>query len=89
LMWAAGYSSEAGVEDIVETINLLLDHGARINDRDDRGRTALMIAAELDHMVVVDLLIRRGADVAARDKAGNTASDLAASEALKVKIISN
>jgi uncharacterized protein len=88
LMWTAGYSSEAGTEDIVETLNLLLDHGARINDQDDRGRTALMIAAELGHGAAVDLLIRRGADMAVHDKAGKTALDLAESDELKAKLTS-
>ena len=66
LMWAAGYSDEAGVEDMTKVITLLLDRGAHIDDQDNRGRTALMIAAELNHAAAVDLLLARGADKSLR-----------------------
>ena len=67
LMWAAGHSDEAGVQDVVEVLTLLLDRGAHIDDADNRGRTALMIAAELNHAEAVDLLHRaRGRQVASR-----------------------
>ena len=66
-MWAAGYSEEAGVNDIVKVMKLLLDRGAHIDDQDNRGRTALMIAAELNHAAAVDLLLR-----AARTRACET-----------------
>ena len=59
LMWAAGHSSEAGVYDIAEVMKLLLERGARIDDRDNRGRTALMIAAELNHKRAVELTALR------------------------------
>ena len=62
LMWAAGYSDEAGTQDMEKVIKLLLDRGARLDDQDNRGRTPLMIAAELNHTVAVDLLLARGAD---------------------------
>src|SRR4029450_5837345 len=41
LMWAAGHSEEAGVNDVAEEMTLFLDRGAHIDDQDDRGRTAL------------------------------------------------
>ena len=62
LMWAAGYTDEAGVDDVTKVMNLLLERGAHIDDQDDRGRTALMIAAELDHEAAADLLLSHGAD---------------------------
>jgi ankyrin repeat protein len=83
LMWAAGHSEEAGSADVVETIAVLLDAGARVNDKDNRGRTALMIAAELGHTQAIEVLVRRGADRALTDKAGNTARDLASSDSLR------
>ncbi len=86
LMWAAGYSSEAGVNDVMEVMKLLLDRGAHIDDRDNRGRTALMIAAELDHAEVVDFLLARGADKRLRDKQGKTAADLTSLTALREKL---
>jgi len=60
---------------------------ARLDDADDRGRTALMIAAELGHAAVVELLIKHGASTALRDHAGKTALDLATNEAVRRKLI--
>jgi len=89
LIWAAGYSDEAGTEDVAETLNLLLDHCARSDDQDGRGRTALMTAAELGHGAAVELLMRRGADATVRDKAGKSAHDLAQSDAIRSKLGAN
>jgi uncharacterized protein len=86
-MWAAGYSSEAGVNDVIEVMKLLLDRGANIDDRDNRGRTALMIAAELNHAAVVDLLLTRGADKSLRDNQGKSAADLTTLTALREKLV--
>ena len=46
---------------------LLLKKGADVDGRDDHGRTALCIAAEMDHRSVVELLLENGADVTVRD----------------------
>lgn len=62
LMWAAGYADGAGMLDAGNVVKLLLDRNADINATDDRGRTALMIAAELDHVAIVKLLVARGTD---------------------------
>ena len=64
--------AEAGVNDVVKVMTLLLDRGARLDDQDNRGRTALMIAAELNHAAAVDLLLARGADKSLKDKQGKT-----------------
>jgi ankyrin repeat protein len=85
-MWAAGYTEEAGVDDAARVINLLLDRGAHIDDQDNRGRTALMIAAELGHEAAVDLLLSRGANKSLRDKQGKTAGDLTTLTALREKL---
>ena len=65
---------------------LLLDHGARLDAADNRGRTALMIAAETGHLEMVDLLLKRGANRDLRDKAGKSAADLASSAAVKQRL---
>lgn len=45
-----------------ETINLLLDFGANINDVDDHGMTSLIRAARIGHEKVVKALLSRGID---------------------------
>ena len=80
LMWAAGYEDGVGVRAAASVVELLLDAGARLDAVDDRGRTALMIAAGLGHAEMADTLIERGADRSVRDKAGKTALDLAAND---------
>ena len=42
----------------------LLDKGADINEKDSRGQTALMYAADNGHTAMTDLLISRGASLA-------------------------
>ena len=64
-------------------IDLLLGRGAHIDAVDDRGRTALMTAAELGHAEVIGMLVGRGADRTVRDKSGKTALDLAADESVR------
>ena len=83
LMWAAGHSEEAGSADIVETLKLIVSRGARLDDADDRGRTALMIAAELGHRVATETLVAAGAATTLRDKTGKSAADLAPDEATR------
>ena len=86
LMWAAGYADGAGVLDAVAVVNLVLDRGAAIDARDNRGRTALMIAAERGHAAIAALLIARGAAAELRDKGGKTARDLAANDEVRSKL---
>jgi ankyrin repeat protein len=64
-----------------ETLKLLLDAGARINDADGKGRTSLMYAAEMYRDLKLGLLkalIAAGADVNVADAEGQTALMLAA-----------
>ena len=86
LMWAAGYSAEAGVNDVVQVMTILIDAGARLDEQDNRGRTALMIAAELDHAAAVDVLLAHGADKSLKDKQGKIAGDLTSLTALREKL---
>ena len=65
---------------------MLLDRGASIDAVDNRGRTALMTAADDGHAGIVDLLIARGAARDVKDKDGRTALDLAADNATREKL---
>jgi ankyrin repeat protein len=89
LMWAAGYSVGEGIYDAIDVIKLLSGRGAHIDDQDNRGRTALMIAAELGRVEVAETLIRLGADATLVDKQGKTARDLASTELLRAKLAGN
>jgi ankyrin repeat protein len=51
----------------------LLEAGANVNARDDRGQTALMHAARYGYENTVKLLIEHRADVNLRDNLGRTA----------------
>jgi ankyrin repeat protein len=55
--------------------NLLLDHGAAADAKDEQGRTMLMLAAASDDMLVdvVKTLLARGVDVNAKTPQGETA----------------
>jgi uncharacterized protein len=86
LMWAAGYSAEAGIKDVIDVMTLLIERGAHLDDQDNRGRSALMIAAELGHPAAVDLLLAHGADKSLKDKQGKTAGDLTTLTALRQKL---
>jgi ankyrin repeat protein len=70
----------------MDVVVLLLGAGASIDAIDNRGRTALMIAAELGHGEIVDLLLGRGADRSIVDKSGKRAGDLAANDGIREKI---
>jgi len=77
LMWAAGHANDVPDADGVKTTELLLARGARLDDVDDRGRSALMMAAELGHGDIIKLLLARRASTDLKDKDGKTAADLA------------
>ena len=77
LMWAAGHDEGVGAGAVERVIDLLVARGAMLDAADNRGRTALMIAASLGDAATVGSLIQHGADRALRDKEGKTAADLA------------
>ena len=83
LMWAAGHSNDVPVGEGLSTVALLVERGAQLDLVDDRGRSALMTAAQRDHAEIATLLIERGADVTRADRQGMTALELAGSEALR------
>ena len=55
----------------------IIEKGANVNARDEKGRTALMHAAELNDVEILEYLITAGADPALRDKKGIIAAHLA------------
>jgi uncharacterized protein len=58
LMWAAGHDASAGVDDVEATLKALIDHGAAVELRDDRGKTAVDIARALGNERAAQLLDR-------------------------------
>lgn len=86
LMWAAGYAENAGAIDAEAVVNLLVDRGAAIDAVDNRGRSALMTAAELGHGGIVDVLLARGADRTLKDKNGKSALELADDAVIREKL---
>lgn len=86
LMWASGPDERVEEAEAIKVVAYLLDAGARIDDRDGRGRTALMIAAEGGHAEIAALLLGRGADPALKDKAGKRAADLTALTSLRERL---
>ena len=60
------------LEDL-EMVQLLVAHGADVNQKNFRGATPLMGAAGGRNVAVVKYLIEKGADVKARDQEGYTA----------------
>jgi uncharacterized protein len=86
LMWASGPGGLVPERQAIQLVTYLLDAGAHIDDRDDRGRTALMIAAEGGHAEIADRLLARGADPALKDKAGKRAADLTVLSSLRERL---
>jgi ankyrin repeat protein len=86
LMWASGADEKVSAAEAIKVVSYLLDAGAHIDDRDNRGRTALMIAAEGGHSEVADLLTTRGANASLKDKAGKSAADLTVLSSLRERL---
>ena len=80
LMWAAGYSNDVPPIDAAKMVQLLLDHKAELDLRDNRGWSAMMIAANMGHSGVVDILIKAGASIHVKSSEGQTAAKLARAE---------
>jgi ankyrin repeat protein len=86
LMWAAGHAEDVRDEAALATVQLLVSKGARLDDVDNRGRSAIMIAAVLGHADIVAFLRGAGAATTLRDLAGATALDLAANDTVRNKL---
>lgn len=59
-----------------EVVRLLLNAGAKIDERNDSGETALIVAAKSGEPEIVRMLIKAGANVNARDEDGRSALDV-------------
>jgi uncharacterized protein len=86
LMWASGADEKVPEAEAIKVVKYLVDAGARIDDRDARGRTALMIAAEGGRAEIVALLLARGADPSLKDQAGKRAADLTSLSSLRERL---
>jgi ankyrin repeat protein len=86
LMWASGPDQAVPEAEAIKVVSYLVDAGAHIDDRDDRGRTALMIAAEGGHAEIADLLLAKGADPSLKDKMGKRAADLTVLSSLRERL---
>src|SRR5262249_61109376 len=86
LMWAAGHEDGVGARAAIDVADLLIMRGAALNAVDDRGRTALMIAAARADPEVVTALLRHGANSEVKDSGGRTARELAANDAVRAAL---
>ena len=66
--------------DGLATLRLLIERGADVNMRDNRGWTALTTAAYRNHPGVIEQLLAVGADPAPTDKEGRTPLSIARSK---------
>ena len=57
-------------DDVAE---LLIDNGAKLDEKNDEGLTALMLAASHGNYDTVEVLCKRGANLFIKDKNGYTA----------------
>jgi quinoprotein dehydrogenase-associated probable ABC transporter substrate-binding protein len=67
----------ASMSGSIETVDLLIKHGAKVNAKNPGGVTALMIVAASNQSKVGSRLIEAGADLDARSEDGRTALTIA------------
>ena len=60
-------------EEISQTVNFLIDHGADVNAKTAQGFTALIYASRDGFLKTVDHLITNGAEIDAQTSFGYTA----------------
>lgn len=73
-------------EEQVNVLRILVENGAKLNEKDIFGKTALHYAAELGKSRCIPFLLQRGASLDMVDSRNKTPLDLAANEKVK-KII--
>ena len=82
--------SRAAAKGRANMMQLLLEHDAKVNARDERDYTPLHYAAFYGHLDCIKLLLEHGADPNAKSEGGDTPADLAAygghSEVVKLLI---
>lgn len=70
LIIASRFASARRYDQGISTVELLLQHGAQINEVDESGNTALHLAFKSSEWELVELLIRNGADLTATNNDG-------------------
>ncbi|KPA39620.1 hypothetical protein FLAG1_07518 [Fusarium langsethiae] len=70
--WGQTALIEAAYDRYEATVALLLELGARTEEKDDHGRVPLWIATKNRHMNTVKLLVKYGANIEAADHYGST-----------------
>ncbi len=82
--WTIWYAVIKGMDPVggehLKIAELLLENGADVNERDNEGYTALMVAVDADNLKMVEFLLEKDAAVGERDWFGYTALMLAAKE---------
>jgi len=68
----------ASSENLMESVDCLLRHGAELNKTDSKGQTALHCAASAGHCRLIRELLNSMADVNAKDRNGDSALQCAA-----------
>ena len=53
-------------------VEVLLEEGANVNEKDDEGRTLLHVAADLNFTATAEVLLKAGANVNEKDNKGRT-----------------
>jgi ankyrin repeat protein len=66
--WAEGFTFQYSEDETFELVKLLVEKGARVNDANEDGITALHGAAYKGANRIVQWLVDQGADLAAKDK---------------------
>lgn len=69
-------SVKEGLENL-EIVKELLKNGANVNEKDNFGYTALMLASKYGHIELIKEMLKNGGDVNAKSAVGNTALILA------------
>lgn len=66
-LWAKSNKKDVSYEvhqqEQFETVKLLLEKGADVSIRDDKGETPLHLAVRLEHLKIVELLLKHGSQV--------------------------
>ena len=68
----------------IDTVRMLIEHGANLAAQNKYGETPLHLALQKEEVVVVLMLIERGADLTAQNKYGETPLHLALRKGLDV-----
>ena len=63
----------ASSDGYVDVVQLLVKHGAAVNQPRKDGKTPLMLAAENNHLVVIQTLLKNGAKIDVQDNQGESA----------------